>query len=86
MGLVNELVDPAELDARALELASEIASNAPLSLAGNKRIIRALRERPLPERVERELVELRESCFRSEDFREGVRAFAEKRPPVWRGR
>ena len=86
MGLVNELVDPAELDARALELASEIASNAPLSLAGNKRIIRALRERALPERVERELVELRESCFRSEDFREGVRAFAEKRPPVWRGR
>jgi enoyl-CoA hydratase/carnithine racemase len=86
MGLVNELVDPSELDARALELASEIASNAPLSLAGNKRIIRALRERPLPQDVERELVELRESCFRSEDFREGVRSFAEKRPPVWRGR
>jgi enoyl-CoA hydratase/carnithine racemase len=86
MGLVNELVDPSELDARALELASEIASNAPLSLAGNKRIIRALRERPLPQEVERELVELRESCFRSEDFREGVRSFAEKRPPVWRGR
>ncbi len=86
MGLVNELTEPAELDGRALELASEIAANAPLSLAGNKRIIRALRARPLSEQVERELVELRESCFRSEDFREGVRAFAEKRPPVWRGR
>ena len=86
MGLVNELVEPEELDERVLDLAAEIASGAPLSLAGNKRAIRALRARPLPEDVERELVELRESCFRSEDFREGVRAFAEKRKPVWRGR
>jgi enoyl-CoA hydratase/carnithine racemase len=86
MGLVNELVEPEELEERVLDLAAEIASGAPLSLAGNKRAIRALRARPLPEHVEHELVELRESCFRSEDFREGVRAFAEKRKPVWRGR
>jgi enoyl-CoA hydratase/carnithine racemase len=86
MGLVNEVVEPEELDEHVLDLAAEIAANAPLSLAGNKRAIRALRARPLPEEVERELVELRESCFRSEDFREGVRAFAEKRKPVWRGR
>src|SRR3954452_1451318 len=88
MGLVNEVVEPDDLDARVLELATEIAGNAPLSLAGNKRIIRTLRELPskLPEDVERELVELRESCFRTEDFREGVRAFGEKRPPRWQGR
>jgi enoyl-CoA hydratase/carnithine racemase len=86
MGLVNEVVEPEELDEHVLDLAAEIAANAPLSLAGNKRAIRALRARPLPEEVERELVELRESCFRSEDFREGARAFAEKRKPVWRGR
>jgi enoyl-CoA hydratase/carnithine racemase len=86
IGLVNDVVEPEELDEHVLGLAAEIAANAPLSLAGNKRAIRALRARPLPVEVERELVELRESCFRSEDFREGVRAFAEKRKPVWRGR
>lgn len=86
MGLVNEVVDPDNLGERVLDLASEIASNAPLSLAGNKRMIRALRSLRLPEEVKRELVELRESCFASDDFREGVEAFAQKRPPVWRGR
>jgi enoyl-CoA hydratase/carnithine racemase len=41
---------------------------------------------PLSERVEAEVIALRMSSFRTEDFREGVRAFAEKRKPRWQGR
>jgi enoyl-CoA hydratase/carnithine racemase len=86
IGLVNHVVDDAE--SSALELAAEIGANAPISLKGNKRIVRALRDVPqqLPEELERELVELRESCFYTEDFREGVRAFGEKRAPEWKDR
>jgi len=88
MGLVNAVVEPDDLEQAGLDLAAEIGANAPLSLAGNKRAIRELRTHPgrLPEELEKELVELRESCFRSEDFREGVQAFAEKRKPQWKNR
>jgi enoyl-CoA hydratase/carnithine racemase len=87
IGLVNDVVAPGELEGAALALAAEIAANAPLALTGNKRAIETIAgaHRLTPEQ-ERELVELRRSCFTSEDFREGIRAFAEKRAPRWQGR
>jgi len=87
-GLVNEVVAEDQLAERGVALAAEIAGNAPLSLSGNKRVIRELLavEMALDPEIERELVALREACFRTEDFYEGVRAFAEKRPPRWQGR
>lgn len=86
-GLVNQVHEDDELGEAALRLATTIASNAPLSLTGNKLVIRTLlAHAPIDPEIEAELVELRRGCFLSEDFREGVRAFKEKRPPRWRGR
>jgi enoyl-CoA hydratase/carnithine racemase len=83
-GLVNEVVTPAAVAARGVELASQIAALSPLSVRGTKRVLRALAP-PLEPAVAAELHALRDAAFRSEDFAEGVRAFTEKRQPRWRG-
>jgi enoyl-CoA hydratase/carnithine racemase len=86
-GLVNRVAQPEQLEAMGLDIAAELASNAPLSQRGNKRVIAELldAEGELAAEVEEELIELRRASFASKDLREGMRAFAERRPPRWRG-
>jgi enoyl-CoA hydratase/carnithine racemase len=86
-GLVNRVAIGEQLEALTLELAAELAGNAPLSQKGNKRVIAALlsAEGELTAEVEQELIELRRASFASQDMREGMRAFAEKRAPRWLG-
>lgn len=83
IGLINEIVaDDAALVARARELAGMMSGFAPLTLWATKEGLRRIRERMLPDEG-RDLVAL---CYTSEDFREGVRAFVEKRRPRWQGK
>jgi enoyl-CoA hydratase/carnithine racemase len=87
-GLLNAVADGDTLADEALALAAEIAAAAPLAQRGNKRVIRELlsARSALDPNVEQELLELRRGSLASEDFREAVRAFAEKRRPRWQGR
>jgi enoyl-CoA hydratase/carnithine racemase len=86
-GLVNRVAESEQLEAMGLDIAAELAGNAPLSQRGNKRVIAELlhAEGELETEVEEELIELRRASFASQDLREGMRAFAERRPPRWRG-
>lgn len=87
-GLISGTADADDLQDEVLALAVELAGNAPLAMRGNKRALRELAavDHQLDPAVAAELLALREASIRSDDLREGVTAFAEKRPPVWRGR
>ena len=85
MGLVNRVVPAASLRDDVMSLAQGIAQNAPLTVAASKAAIREAGRSP--DRRDMGRVEaMIEACFRSDDYREGQRAFAERRPPAFTGR
>lgn len=83
IGLVHELVeDLATLEARADELSKTVAGMAPLTLRAVKEGLRRLQNRLSREEAE----DLILMCYMSEDFREGMDAFLDKRQPQWKGK
>ncbi|MBI2184454.1 MAG: enoyl-CoA hydratase/isomerase family protein [Thaumarchaeota archaeon] len=84
MGLVNRVVPDGGLDAATDELASFLAQSAPQAVSGTKALVYGSFENDLEEQLEHE-VEVNESLGRSEDFKEGLKAFLEKRKPHFTG-
>jgi enoyl-CoA hydratase/carnithine racemase len=85
LGMVDRLVAADELDRTVTDLATSLAGGAPLAIAAVKRAVHQGLDRPLAGGLQAELEQLA-PLFASEDAREGMMAFTEKRPPRYAGR
>ncbi|HVW81830.1 MAG TPA: crotonase/enoyl-CoA hydratase family protein [Mycobacteriales bacterium] len=85
-GLVNRLTEPGKALDGALELAALVAANGPLAVAATKEIVRKASADWTETEAWEKQGEILPAVFASEDAREGATAFAEKRPPNWKGR
>jgi enoyl-CoA hydratase/carnithine racemase len=85
LGLANHVVPDADLMTFAKKLAAEIAGNAPLAVQSAKRLMRMGLSEPFNEHVHHVYLQFLQ-LIRTEDSREGMKSFMEKRPPVFTGR
>lgn len=85
LGLVNRVVEPDQVMPVAMDMAAEIAANAPLAVQATKRMMRLGLEETFEANVHHVFLQLL-PLFQTEDFREGMRSFLEKRPAQFQGR
>ena len=85
LGLVNRLAEPGKALEVAFELAERVLANGPLAVAASKQIVQRSSEWT-EEQAWREQMKIAGPVMQSEDTREGLAAFAQKRAPVWKGR